>query len=74
MRAVNSRCGGDGGCRRRLRRLLALFVACIWSGIVRSLAYLTPKVGGGCWHGGRLVVSGSRSGTAVLVVTLFLVQ
>ncbi len=75
MRVVNSRDGGNGGGRRRLRQLSALFVACTFSGVVRSLVYLTPKVGGGCWHGGRLVVSGSRSGTTVLVVvTLLLVQ
>ncbi len=74
MRVVNSRGGRGGGGRRRLRQLLALFVVCMCFGVVRSLVYLTPKVGGGCLNGGRLVVSGSRSGTTVLVVTLLLVQ
>ncbi len=72
MRVVNSR--GGGGSRRRLRQLLALFVVCICSGVVRSLVYLIPKVGSGCLNGGRLAVSGSRSGTTALVMTLLLVQ
>ncbi len=68
MRIASSRGGCNGGGRRRLRQLSALFVVCTFSGVVRSLIFLTPKLGGGCWHGGRLVVSASRSGTNMLVV------